>query len=216
MELKDYIVLLSRSIKKLILSALLFAVLGGLLFYYLPERYVASGAFFVSREVETPTSEVFNYEGYYAQQAALSYAKTFAAIIQSIPARQKALSLMNKSVNEPNLRNLKRDTTVKTEANLVTLSVTATTQSEAANKWGALSTSALELTTTISGAADPKLKVVSVSATPVIHATFRNLYVNVFVGLMLGLLVGMFLISFFDYLHGDTLSKKISLKKGSK
>lgn len=208
MELKDYILMLIKNLRKLVIFGVIGLVLGVATYYFIPKKYVATASFVVVRSAEVDTPEHFNYEGFYAQQASLTYTKTFAALLESIDVREKALIALGLDVNERNLRNLKRYTSVKADSHLVTLEVDSLSANDSAAIWIATATAALETVQPILQNADAALSVVQVSETPVIHQAFNNLYLNAFVGFIFGALTGIFVISFSDYLSLGKSSRK--------
>lgn len=208
MELKEYILLLFKNIKKIIIVGIIGLSLGIVSYYVIPPKYVATASFVVVRSADSPTQEYFNYEGYYAQQASLTYAKTFAALLESVDVREKTLVSLGLEVTERNLRNLKRYTHVKNDSHLVTLEVRSLSASDAAAIWTALSTASLDTVQPILQNSDSALSVVQVSEVPIIHQSFNNIYLSATVGFLFGVLVSIVVISLSDYLGWGKSSKK--------
>ena len=93
-------------------------LLGGVAFYLLvpkiPNRYTASGIFVISRSNDS-SDIFFTYEGYYAEQTAVSYTNSFLAIIQSDEVKKTALEELRGMATNQELNKLKRAVRIKKE-----------------------------------------------------------------------------------------------------
>ncbi|MEZ6255476.1 MAG: hypothetical protein R3B92_01735 [Patescibacteria group bacterium] len=189
---------LKANIKNIVFSGAFFALIALVCHFIFPAGYSATGSFLVSRKIDSTNlaaeNTYFNYEGYYAQQSAVSYSRTFSALLESIDVRSRTLESLNIPLTEYNLLKLKLATSVRNPGpQLVTLVVKASTSGEASQKWSAYATVALASIKNVSDANAQLLTVTPISNSPVVVQSFRNLYLNLFVGFLLG----AFLFSFY-------------------
>ena len=189
MEIGNLSKLIKKNGFKMLLVATLFGLIGVSVYYAFPPRYTATGTFFVKRAVESSSGEFFNYEGYYSQQVSLSYAKTFAALLESVDIKSKALGTLQMPISDDTLRDINRKVRVKSATpQLVTLTVKGNSVGEATNVWAALSNAALQASESVNSGGDTSVKVVPLNTSPVVQMVYRNVYLNFLVGVLLGTL----------------------------
>jgi capsular polysaccharide biosynthesis protein len=199
MELKEIIRFLLNNAKIIIGFGLFFAFLGAGLYFALPDRYLAEGSFYVHRQVEIGVEEHFTYEGYYGQQAALSYTNTVIGLFEDTSIKKRSLEDLNIPTDEKNLRKINRQVRVKKPApQLVNLIVKGTTPSEAENLWTVLSDNALQTAQTLNAEGDPFLRITTVGG-PVVRKAYENILINTALGLALGLMAGTAMAALIQY-----------------
>lgn len=199
MELREIIKLLTKNKAEILLITLM-GLIAGTVIYMLPAKYVSSGAFYIKRSTDT-NSTFFTYEGYYAQQTALSYANTVAALLESIDLRSKSMAELGISVDEFSLRKYQKLISVKKVGpQLISLSVKGKTYDEARNFWEALSNSLIQTTSEINSNGDPNLSISKINSEPVVKQEYKSLWLNLSVGFGLGLVSGLLFISLKEYL----------------
>lgn len=203
MELREIIQVLLKNSKALILITLL-GTLGGLIVFFLPTRYVAKGSFYAKRAANEATSEFFTYEGYYGQQAALSYTNTVIGLLESTDLMKMALEKLNEPVNEITLRKYKKLVNVKKKGpQLVTLETKGQDQSSAKLLWDALSDSLFETAVKINVNGDPALSFSKISEDPVVNRNYKNIWINMLAGTGVGFAFGLFAVSIKEYMKGS-------------
>lgn len=190
MELGNLSKLIKKNGFKMLLVIVLCGLIGVSIYYAFPPRYTATGTFFVKRAVESSSGQFFSYEGYYSQQVSLSYAKTFAALLESVDIKSKALQSLQMPVSDETLRKLGRQVRVKSATpQLVTLTVKGESVGEATNIWAAVATSALQTASSVNSGGDALVTVVPVSSAPIVQMVYRNIYLNFLIGALLGTLL---------------------------
>ena len=190
MELGNLSKLIKKNGFKMLLVVTLCGLIGVSVYYAFPPRYTATGTFFVKRAVESPSGQYFSYEGYYSQQVSLSYAKTFAALLESVDIRSRALRDLQMPISNETLRELGRQVRIKSATpQLVTLVVKGDSVGEATNVWASLSNAALQTASSVNSGGDNLVTVVSVSASPIVQMVYRNVYLNFLIGALLGVLL---------------------------
>ena len=183
MEISVLTKLIKNRYKQLILAAIVGAVLGITLYYFLPVTYYATGALYVKRSVETNPAQYFSYEGYYGQQTAQAYTSTVMGLLDSADIKSQALEILGEPLTEKTLRNLSKNMTVKKSGSqLVTLTTKGTSPETAERMWTALTDSTLQTFDKLNRNGDIFLRISKVSQTPIVKRDFRNIYLNAFVG----------------------------------
>lgn len=202
MEIKEIIKLVKTKTKIIFLVSLLFTVFGVGMYYGIPPKQTATGSFFIKRTVEEPSPEFFSYEGYYAQQAALSYSNTLSALFESVDIRSKALKSLDIPVNDKTLRKYGRQIKVKNVGpQVVTLTIKGDNTAQVVNFWAALSNSVLETTKALNQEGDKSITVTPLISEPIVQMTFSNVYANAIAGALFGFLVAVVSLSFASYLR---------------
>lgn len=228
MSLQDFIEFTKKYKYGILSVGVLFALFGAILYFLIPNNYVASGSLFVTRSIDMPNSEDvgvqalaqkedfadFKYEGYYAQQNAVSYTATLLGLIESDEVKKDVLDELGVSVNNNSLRRFGRAVSAKKKApQLIQVKVKAGTPEDAVNRWKVLIANVTSLSQKLNDKGDPSVVVMSVSDEPVVKESFNNLYVNISVGFLFGVLIGYFVFAIYD--NFPSVSKKSTNKKHS-
>ncbi len=198
MELKDIL----KRIKKYKIFLVLFAIAGfsaGALFYAIPSKYISSGSFYIKRGVNLE-KEYFTYEGYYAQQTALAYTNSVAALIESPDIKKKVLEEMKIPVNEESLRKLNKIVRVKkTGPQIILVTVKDKDYDTSAKMWNKLAESLINKTNEINKNGDESLSIGLVSEQPLVRETYKSFYLFALVGSVTGLSLAIFFICVKEY-----------------
>ena len=199
MELKEIIRFLLNNTKIVIGFGLFFAFLGAGVYFAPPGRYLAEGSFYVHRQVEIGVEEHFTYEGYYGQQAALSYTNTVIWLFEDASIKKQTLEDLNIPADEKNLRKINKQVRTKKPApQLVNLTVKGATPVEAEGLWTALSDNTLQTAQTLNAEGDPLLRITAVGD-PVVRKIYENILINTALGLILGLIAGTAIAALVQY-----------------
>lgn len=187
MRLEIIIRTLKRNFRYIVLSAVVGGVLGILVFYFFPFGYTATGSLFVGRRPDLIQREEFTYEGYYAQKAASDYTNTIVGILESPSLASKVLQKQNLIVNEENLRELSKNTDIRTKApQLVFVRVKAETKNEAEQLWNIVVDEVITTSNNLNRIeGDPNLSVQKVSE-PVVTEVYKDILIFSFVGFLIG------------------------------
>lgn len=176
-------------------------IVGVVLYYVIPPKYLASGTLYVERAVENGGGRYFTYEGYYNQQTAVSYTNTVLGLLDSDDIKTLALRKLGIQINEQSLRKFNSQIkTTKTGNQLITLSVKGATPQKAESAFNALSQVTISTSDRISQTSDPYLHLTLITDQPVVRETFRNVWVNLAIGVLSGFLLAVLYLSFSTYL----------------
>lgn len=195
MTLKDITKFLQEKRALILITGLVFAVVGVLAYFFVPQRYEATGTLFVARRVDegpfvpelTGEEDFFTYEGYYASQSAQSYTPTVIGLLKSDVIKGEVLKDLSVNVDAGALRKLGRVIDAKKQApQLITVTVKGMPTVPPEVIWKSLVGNTILVSEGLSRRGDPSLVVVQVSEEPIVTEPFRSLYLNVAVGFMLG------------------------------
>ena len=198
MEIRD----IFKKIKKYRRSLLFSAVAGfiiGSIFSTLPPKYISTGSIYVKSGIN-PGTEYFTYEGYYAQQAALSYTNSVIALLESPDIKRNVLKLMDLSVDEKNIRELNKVTNIKkTGPQVILITVKDKNYDVSRDIWDKTVNSLIGMTTKMNRGGDEYLGISLISEDPVIKEAYRSFYLFSFIGLLLGISFCLFYICIREY-----------------
>jgi len=90
MELKDFVELLVKRWKLVILVTVVCTVAAVVVTYILPVKYQSSIDVYVKRLPSNQTGDFYTYDGYYSVQSSVQYTDTVAGFFQSLHVVQKA------------------------------------------------------------------------------------------------------------------------------
>jgi len=190
MELKEIINFFKSNLRMVVFSTILAGLLGVATYFLLPTKYCASGSLFIRRSTYPYSENHFTYEGYYGQQAAMSYTNSIIALIESEDIRAVALKSLEIKINEATLRKYeKKIKTVKSGPQLVGLVVKEKSPEKAEELWRAVADSTISTMNGISRQNDPFVGLIKISAEPIVKESYKNMAVCALVGAGLGLLV---------------------------
>jgi capsular polysaccharide biosynthesis protein len=229
-----------KSHKKLLLICSLLGLMAGLLVYFWPNTYTATGSIFVKRSVEesikqyqiieptvnntTTESDInklseryFQYEGYYAQQVAISFTNTLASLSESVDIRKKALESLNLKVDVKNLRKYGRLIRAKKMApQLVSLTTKGNSEFEARELWNAVTEALINDVKRLNNNGDPAISISPISSEPTVTSSYKSLTLFSLVGALLGLTGGLTLVLLTKDLVQNKENIQISAKKQQK
>lgn len=203
MSLKDHYNFILKYKKTIIITALLFGLIGLLTYFVYPVKHIATGAIYVSRTIQEDSNE-FTYEGYYSQQNAALYTSTIAGMLENEVLLRDVLVAGNIEVTPSSLRYLSRNITITLQSpQLIEVSVSSKDPVQAENIWRLLIAQVQKVSDEIKQDGDPKLVVTPISADPVMTAPFRNMFLNILVGFIVGASFSLSFLSLRDYLSSN-------------
>ena len=181
------------------IGILLACILAGILAYYLPEKYIATGTLLVQRAPETAT-DYFTYEGFYSQQTAQLFTNTVVGLLESVDIRAKAMENIGIPVNEVSLKRTGKYIKVnKTGPQLIALTVKGNTPTAAENMWNALSSEILSKISQLNSSGDSNLKIVQVYQTPLLSKQYKSMAINIMAGVLFAGAISLLYVSFKYY-----------------
>jgi len=193
-----------KNIKILAVSVVLAGSVGALAYYFLPIKHYATGSLFIRRSIYPYSENHFTYEGYYGQQAAMSYANSVIGLVKSEDIRAQALTSLEIPVNEKTLRKYERKIrTIKSGPQLIGLVVKEKSPQEAEKLWQAVADSTINTMNNISRVNDPFVGVIKISENPVVREGYRNPVIHVSVGMGLGLVLSVSYLTLFNYFKSN-------------
>lgn len=202
MELSEILEEIMDNWREILITSLIFGLLGVVLFHLIPTKYVASGSIFVTHKVDLVKREEFTYEGFYAQQTSKNYTETVIGLIESIDIRMKALESTGGSVTSQNLRNLKKDTVVKeTAPQLITFYFKGNSIEYVTALWNAFVTETITASNSLNETqGNPQIHVTTLDNTPIVYASYTNVFLNLGIGVFAGFILSTFIIALKEYL----------------
>lgn len=198
MEIKDiYKKMMSHKIY-LVVSTLV-GVLIGVAVYFLPSKYVANGSFFINRAAGTSNS-FYTYDGYYAQQTALTYTNSVVVLMQGTDIKKMVLESNKVATNQGTLRWLSRIVNIrKTGPQVISLSVKGKTYGEALDLWNSFANVTLAATYQINKTGDPNLSITQVSPQPLVSLPYKSMLVFGLAGALIAFTLTSFCICLKEY-----------------
>lgn len=116
MTLSQVNIFIKSITKYLLIGTIVGFMLGVSIYIIYPVKYTAQGTFYIfTQNQQTPPSE-FNYEGFYAQQNAISFVSTAIGIIESPSTTSQVLASINVPVTQYNIKKYNRILDVKKTA----------------------------------------------------------------------------------------------------
>lgn len=192
MELKKIIKTIEKN-RLLLITATFIGLVLGIIFYFLPSKYISSGSFYVSKKTDK-SLDFFTYEGYYAQQSAITYTDSVITLAKSVDIKKDVLEKMNRPINEKNLRELNKSIKIKKAGpQIISLEIKGRTYELAEETWTKFSESLIKKSEEMNENSDEKLVVNTVSEKPLTRKAYRSPWAfgatGVLAGLALGILV---------------------------
>jgi capsular polysaccharide biosynthesis protein len=194
MTLKDIIKFLQKEKAPILITGLVFAVVGVLAYFVVPQKYEATGTLFVARKIDEGP-DFFTYEGYYASQSAQSYTPTVIGLLKSDAVKGEVLKDLSVMIDARALRELGRVIDAKKQApQLIQVTVKNMGSVSPEVVWNSLVENTVTTSQALSSKSDPSLVVIRVNEEPIVRESFSSLYLNAAVGFLLGVIgAGLFL-----------------------
>ncbi len=206
MEFAELVVFLRKNLGVITLTALSGALISCVLYFVLPQKYIAAGSLFIHRTTDKNTERFFTYEGYYGQQTAIAYTNTVAGILESTDIKSLALAHLEQNVTEQTLRTISKQIKVKKASpQLLTLTVKSNTAQNGLALWEYMARQTIELADKLNKNGDPALQI-SVLGNPVVKTQYRNILINSVIGLGFGFLTATFGLALTGFIK-DSFSK---------
>jgi capsular polysaccharide biosynthesis protein len=183
--------------------SLIIGILLGVILYFLPSKYVASGSFFVERKISTE-SGVFTYEGYYGQQTAITYANSILSLMESVDIKKIVLETNKIPLTPKNMNMLDRIITVKKVGpQVISLSVKAWTYEEAKRLWNSVSNITVASAYEINKNGDENLSISPLTPQPLVNLPYKSSYLYATVGALISFTLVSFFICLKEYFKSN-------------
>lgn len=201
MELKDLIKLFRNNSKTILFFSVIFAVIGIILFNISPKKYIATGSIYVGRKINEITEDHFTYEGYYGQQAAISYTNSVMGIIESENIRAMTLEDLSLPVKESTIRKLANKTNIKKAGpQIITVSIKDSNKESAKDLWLSMINATEKSTQKINDESDPFIYITKIDTQPLVRDAFSSIYINALIGFVTGFTISYIYFAFKKYL----------------
>ena len=175
----------------------------GIIFYFMPSKYVAVGSFFVNRKI-SPENSFFTYEGYYGQQTALTYTNSVLSLMGSIDIRKMVLESNKIPPTSKNMNILNRAIRVtKTGPQVILLTVKANTYEDAKRLWNSVSNVTVATAFEINSNGDENLSISPVSPQPLVGIPYKSIYLYGIVGALVSLTLASFFVCLKEYFKSN-------------
>lgn len=199
-ELGDY----SQAIRKLLPIALPLAVVGVVagVGYSMtqPRAFEASATLYIHRVGPSAPTTVYDYDGYYSQQAAQQYTDTVVGLLKTNDLANQADRIASTSADPNQL--LASINVKKIAPQLIALSVTRPTSEEAKTELVALAQAANERSLTLNDRSGRTYQVEMVAAQPIVAEASTSVALDALIGLLGGGAIGLALALSLEYLKG--------------
>lgn len=195
MSFGDSLKILSTKRKQIFVGAWLGLCLGAVVYFYFPARYLVLGTVFVGRELATtavppattPIPVDFTYEGFYAQQNAVGFTKTYIGVLESDENIYFAAAQLPEASLDHTAKKIKRNLRVTSPApQLVVVKYSSFNKSEAQAIWISLVANAHQLATQLNQVGDSKVTILRLQSAPIVKEPVNNLYLNLGLGFLVG------------------------------
>lgn len=202
MELREFIEILGKYRRLLLLGTLFFGFLGLGVSFLLPEKEKAILTLYVRRSAQAPSSGFYTYDGYYSQQAAEKYTDTVVGFLESLGILKQAAELVGLSTDQRTLKGLRKSVEIaKVAPQLVDIRATRKLPGEAKNLAQALADSTKERTEALNKAGDEALALDLVTSEPIVEVKKPMIVLNTVVGVLGGFLLSVLCAMFWEYLR---------------
>lgn len=203
MELRDFLKLLRIEWQRVASAIIAFALLGLLFSFVISTHYEATLDIYVHRQPSTFPTEVYDYDGYYAQLSSRDYADVTVGFLKSRSIVKKTLEELNRPAQALGVEKvLKALDARKTATNVVLLTVNSSLPQDATDLSKSLVETAAKRLALLT--AEDGQQVVSVELLdpePLIKKVEPNVPLNILVGALVGLLFGLGWVSLREYLR---------------
>ena len=206
MELKELLEILNKHRLFSLGSAVVFAGVALIGSMQIPALHKAQMTLYIKREAQPANEEFYNYDGYYAQQAAERYTDTVAGLLRTKDTLQKSLQDIGAPADQRTLRDIQKKLEVeKTAPQLVQIKASKRLNYDEgwqpAELVKALATNTVEREDALNKNGDAAFSVDLLNPEPITEVRDPVVWLNAVVGAMLGLLFSFFLVSFRLYLE---------------
>jgi len=200
MELREFLEILNKYRRLLVLGTLVFGLLGFGMSLLLPEKERAVLTLYIRRSAQSPSAEFYTYDGYYSQQAAEKYTDTVVGFLESPGVLKQAAELGGLSTDQETLKRLRKSVKIeKVAPQLVEVRATRKTFGEAKKLTQALADSTKERTETLNRAGDESLALDLVNPEPIVEIKKPLIFLNTVVGVLSGFLVSVLAAMVWEY-----------------
>lgn len=164
-----------------------------------PKAWEASTTLYIRRTAPTNLTNVYDYDGYYAQQAAQQYTDTVVGLLKTKDLATRAAQIASDSASPGTL--LEGVRVRKIAPQLVALAVVRPTDSEAKADLAALAQVTAERSAALNDQYGRTYKVEMITGQPLLSEASTNLPLNVLIGLVGGGALGLLLALALEYLR---------------
>ncbi len=205
MEFKELLEILKGYCLFLLLSTIVFAVVALVGSLQIPPLHTAQVTLYIKREAQPANDEFYNYDGYYAQQAAERYTDTVAGLLRTKDMLRASLREINAPADQETLRTVEKKVEIKKTAPQL-VQISAAKRFNYTESWqpqelvGALAENIVQREEELNQDGDEAFSVELLNEEPIVESREMIVWLNTLVGGTLGLAFAFFVVSFRLYL----------------
>lgn len=204
MELKEILILLQRNLRLLITAVVLGAIVLFIFAEAYPVSYKAIVTMYIQR-VPEKVETVYNYDGYYAGQAAESYTDTVKGLVGTMDITKRAAEIAGLPTDAIFIKNLaKKIKIAKSAPQLVEVTVTLGDREQAKKLALGLAQAASERARLLNQEGDKNLTINIINPDPLVEKSVFNPYLFSLLGALIGFLLALSFVCFRDYLRNPS------------
>jgi capsular polysaccharide biosynthesis protein len=203
MELFDYLKFIASKWLWLVVGTVIGALAAGSIAYTAVDEYRASVSMYVQRAPDASNDNYFTYEGYYAQQVAVSFTDTALELLTNDEIIKRAAENAGLTHDVNSINQIKGAIVTKKDApQLIKVDVTMTNRDEASRLAEGLAQAVSSRTSEIHNAGgDAKLTVAQINERPFVVLERPLLWLYAIVGALLGLIGALLAATLWEYLR---------------
>lgn len=200
MELREYVEIIRKSLKLLIVLATASGMLALFVSLQLPPTYTTSLTLYVKRQAAEANPDYYTFDGYYSQQAAEKFTETVVGFLKSKDILLASAKLADLSTNQKSLEQLESSIEIKQVApQLVSLKVEQGDGQEAKKFCTSLAQATTERINLLNQTGDKAISVDLLNPEPLVEKNEVPLVVNTLVGILVGTLLSLLYIFLKEY-----------------
>jgi len=206
MEFRKLLRILKKQWLFLLLATVLFAGIALVGSLQIPPLHRAQMTLYIKRSTQPASQEFFNYDGYYAQQAAERYTDTVAGLLREKSSVKDALGVLEVGVNQKILRQIYKRVEIKKVAPQL-VRITARKRFDYEEVWkpqdlvAALAGRVQQSVRDLNKGGDEAFSVDVLNEEPLVEQNEPVVWLNMIVGGLLGLFFAFFVVAFKEYLR---------------
>jgi len=194
MELKEYVTIIKKSFKIIVITSALTGLFSFLFTSVQPLKYETSMSLFINKKYSQETDN-FKYDGYYALQTSEMLSDT---IIEWTKSPEFVNSVYTKAGVDLNFNSIKKYSKAfnvkKMSSQYIKINFTSTNKAEAVKISSTISSEIKEKIKTIENESEKELSFSVTSKDPIIIVSKPKILINLIIGIFSGLIIGIFFV----------------------
>lgn len=207
MEFKELLEILKGYCLFLLLSTIIFAVVALVVSLQIPPLHTAQVTLYIKRDAQPASEEFYNYDGYYAQQAAERYTDTVAGLLRTKGMLQDSLYEIDAPVSQELLRAVQKKVEIKKTAPQL-VQILAAKRFNYKEDWQprelvtAMAENIVRREDELNQDGDEAFSIEILNDEPIVESREPIVWLNTLVAALLGMFLSFFLFCFREYVKG--------------